>query len=54
MSGTMPDPDSGANPFAELAKFALAATEPFMQMMHAWTDAFARFSGIGTADPRSS
>ena len=31
-----------------------AATEPFTQMMQAWTDAFTRFSGGGTADPRSS
>jgi hypothetical protein len=30
---------------------ATAATEPFMQMMQAWTDAFARFSGVGKADP---
>ena len=27
MSGTTPDPAAGANPFGELAKFALAATE---------------------------
>ena len=33
---------------------ATAATEPFMQMMQAWTDAFTRFSGGRTADPRSS
>ena len=33
---------------------ATAATEPFTQMMQAWTDAFTRFSGGGTADPRSS
>ena len=33
---------------------ATAATEPFMQMMQAWTDTFARFSGVGTADPHSS
>jgi hypothetical protein len=33
---------------------ASAATEPFMQMMQAWTDTFARFSGSGTADPRPS
>ena len=31
-----------------------AATEPFAQMMKAWTDAFTRFSGGETADPRSS
>ena len=31
-----------------------AATEPFTQVMQAWTDAFARFSGGRTADPRSS
>ena len=30
------------------------ATEPFTQMMQAWTDAFTRFSGGRTADPRSS
>ena len=33
---------------------ATAATEPFTQVMQAWTDAFARFSGGRTADPRSS
>jgi hypothetical protein len=33
---------------------ATAATEPFTQMMKAWTDAFTRFSGGRTADPRSS
>jgi ABC-type transporter Mla subunit MlaD len=33
---------------------ATAATEPFTQMMQAWTDAFTRFSGGRTADPRSS
>ena len=31
-----------------------AATEPFTQVMQAWTDAFTRFSGGRTADPRSS
>jgi hypothetical protein len=30
------------------------ATEPFTQMMQAWTDAFTHFSGGGTADTRSS
>lgn len=33
---------------------ATAAAEPFMQIMQTWTDAFGRFSGLGTADPRSS
>jgi chromosome segregation ATPase len=33
---------------------AAAATEPFTQVMQAWTDAFTRFSGGRTADPRSS
>ena len=33
---------------------AAGATEPFTQMMQAWTDAFTRFSGGRTADPRSS
>jgi hypothetical protein len=33
---------------------ATATTEPFMQMMQAWTDAFTRFSGGRKADPRSS
>ena len=33
---------------------ATGATEPFTQMMQAWTDAFTRFSGGRTADPRSS
>ena len=31
-----------------------AATEPFTQMMQAWTDAFTRFSRGPSADPRSS
>jgi ABC-type transporter Mla subunit MlaD len=39
MSGTMPDPPSGANPFGELAKFALAATERNMTMARNWSDA---------------
>jgi hypothetical protein len=33
---------------------AAAAAEPFTQVMQAWTDAFTRFSGGRTADPRSS
>jgi len=33
---------------------AKAAIEPFTQVMQAWTDAFTRFSGGPTADPRSS
>jgi chromosome segregation ATPase len=33
---------------------ATAATEPFTQVMQAWTDAFTRFGGGRTADPRSS
>ena len=39
MSGTMPDPASGANPFAELAKFALAATERNMALARDWSNA---------------
>ena len=31
-----------------------AATDPFTQMIKAWTEAFTRFSGERTADPRSS
>ena len=33
---------------------ATTVTEPFTQLMQAWTDTFTRFSGGGTADPRSS
>ena len=39
MSGTMADPPSGANPFGELAKFALAATERNMALARNWSDA---------------
>jgi hypothetical protein len=31
-----------------------AATDPFTQMIKAWTEAFTRFSGERTTDPRSS
>lgn len=31
-----------------------AATESFTQMMQAWTDAYTRFSGGGTVEPRTS
>jgi hypothetical protein len=33
---------------------AMTATEPFAQMMKAWTDTFTRFTGGQTPDPRSS
>ena len=39
MSGTTPDPAAGANPFFELAKFALAATERNMALARSWSDA---------------
>ena len=39
MSGTTPDPAAGANPFGELAKFALAATERNMALARSWSDA---------------
>ena len=39
MSGTTPDPAPGANPFGELAKFALAATERNMALARSWSDA---------------
>jgi chromosome segregation ATPase len=39
MSGTMPDPAAGANPFGELAKFALAATERHTALARNWSDA---------------
>ena len=39
MSGTTPDPAAGANPFVELAKFALAATERNMALARSWSDA---------------
>ena len=39
MSGTMPDPAAGFNPFGELAKFALAATERNMALARNWSDA---------------
>ena len=38
MSGTTPDPAAGANPFGELAKFALAATERNMALARSWSD----------------
>ena len=38
MSGTMPDPAAGANPFGELAKFALAATERNTALARNWSD----------------
>ena len=39
MSGMTPDPAAGANPFGELAKFALAATERNMALARSWSDA---------------
>ena len=39
MSGTTPDPAAGANPFGELAKFALVATERNMALARSWSDA---------------
>ena len=39
MAGTMPDPAAGANPFGELAKFALAATERNSALARNWSDA---------------
>jgi hypothetical protein len=39
MSGMTPDPADGANPFGELAKFALAATERNMALARSWSDA---------------
>jgi len=39
MSGTTPDPAAGANPFADLAKFALAATERNTALARNWSDA---------------
>jgi serine/threonine protein kinase HipA of HipAB toxin-antitoxin module len=39
MSGTTPDPAGGANPFGELAKLALAATERNMALARSWSDA---------------
>ena len=39
MSGTTPDPAAGANPFGELAKFALAATERNMALARNWSNA---------------
>ena len=39
MSGTMPDPAAGANPFGELAKFALAATERNTALARNWSEA---------------
>lgn len=39
MSGTKPDPAAGANPFGELAKFALAATERNTALSRDWSDA---------------
>ena len=39
MSGTMHDPVAGANPFADLAKFALAATERNTALARNWSDA---------------
>lgn len=39
MSETTPDPAAGANPFGELAKFALAATERNMALARSWSDA---------------
>ena len=44
MSGTTPDPAVGANPFGELAKFALAATERNMALARSWSDALLRRS----------
>ena len=38
MSGTTPDPAAAANPFGELAKFALAATERNMALARSWSD----------------
>jgi chromosome segregation ATPase len=38
MSGTTPDPAAVANPFGELAKFALAATERNMALARSWSD----------------
>jgi chromosome segregation ATPase len=39
MSGTTLDAAAGANPFGELAKFALAATERNMALARSWSDA---------------
>jgi hypothetical protein len=39
MSGTTPDPAAGLNPFGELAKFALAATERNMALARSSSDA---------------
>lgn len=39
MSGTTSDPAAGGNPFGELAKFALAATERNMALARNWSDA---------------
>ena len=39
MSGMTPDPADGANPFGELAKFALAATERNIALARSWSDA---------------
>src|ERR1700751_2666402 len=39
MSRTMSDPAAAANPFGELAKFALAATERNTALARNWSDA---------------
>lgn len=39
MSETSPDPAAGTNPFGELVKFALAATERNTSMAQSWSDA---------------
>jgi ABC-type transporter Mla subunit MlaD len=39
MSGTTSDPAAGANPFGEIAKFALSATERNLALSRNWSDA---------------
>ena len=39
MTEATPDPIAGHNPFSELSKFALAATERNMALTRSWSDA---------------
>jgi hypothetical protein len=54
MSRTTPDPAAGANPFGELAKFALTATERNMAVARNWSDELLTTLKEQSEDARSA